>query len=224
MTLREQLLEMAEPGYRNFISPLMPGVEHVIGIRIPYLRKIAKEITRGDWRTYLASAEEHYFEERMLHGLVIGYAKCDAAERLSHTGAFLPRIDNWAVCDSFCMRKLSPEERTAMWKFMQPLFISDKEYYARFAVVTTLSGFVDQEHINKVLELLAAVRHEGYYARMGVAWAVSVCFIKFPGQTLRWLEASPLADWTHNKAIQKICESYRIEAGDKTAARALKRR
>lgn len=224
MTLREQLLEMAEPGYRNFISPLMPGVENVIGIRIPYLRKIAKEIARGDWRAYLATAEDHYFEERMLHGLVIGYAKCDPAERLTYIEAFLPRIDNWAVCDSFCMRKLSCNEQTVLWEFIQPLFTSEKEYYARFAVVTALSGFVDQEHLNRALELLGSVHHEGYYARMGVAWAVSVCFVRYPEQTLRWLEASLLADWTHNKAIQKICESYRVEAADKTAVRALKRR
>lgn len=84
MTLREQLLELTEPKYMKFTSALMPGVENVLGIRLPVLRSIAKEIAAGDWRAYLAEAEDFYFEERMLQGLVIGYARCEPAEN-SHT-------------------------------------------------------------------------------------------------------------------------------------------
>lgn len=96
MTLREQLLEMAEPAYRDFTMPLMPGVEHVIGIRVPKLRLLAREIVRGDWRSYLDTAEDLYFEERLLQGLVIGLAKCDPAEKLRRVARFVPKIDNWA--------------------------------------------------------------------------------------------------------------------------------
>ena len=85
MTLRERLLAQSEPDYRAFASSLLPGVEHVMGVRIPKLRRLAREIARGDWRTYLRTAEELYFEERMLQGLVIGYAPCDAEERLAWT-------------------------------------------------------------------------------------------------------------------------------------------
>ena len=84
MTLREQLLELTEPKYMKFTSALMPGVENVLGIRLPVLRSIAKEIAAGDWRAYLAEAEDFYFEERMLQGLVIGYARCEPAEKLAH--------------------------------------------------------------------------------------------------------------------------------------------
>lgn len=99
MTLREQLLELTEPKYMKFTSALMPGVENVLGIRLPVLRSIAKEIAAGDWRAYLAEAEDFYFEERMLQGLVIGYARCEPAEKLAHVARFVPKIDNWAVCD-----------------------------------------------------------------------------------------------------------------------------
>ena len=104
MTLREQLLELTEPKYMKFTSALIPGVENVLGIRLPVLRSIAKEIAAGDWRAYLAEAEDFYFEERMLQGLVIGYARCEPAEKLAHVARFVPKIDNWAVCDCFCWR------------------------------------------------------------------------------------------------------------------------
>ena len=109
MTLREQLLELTEPKYMKFTSALMPGVENVLGIRLPVLRSIAKEIAAGDWRAYLAEAEDFYFEERMLQGLVIGYARCEPAEKLAHVARFVPKIDNWAVCDCFCWRLRAAE-------------------------------------------------------------------------------------------------------------------
>ena len=224
MTIREQLLEMAEPGYRDFHASLLPGVTNIIGIRLPLLRGIAREIARGDWRAFLASDDILYYEERMLRGLVIGYAKCSPEEKLGHVARFVPKIDNWAVCDCFCW-KLKAAEREPMWRFIQPYFRSEAEYDQRFAVVIALSNFVDAEHLEALLKHFEAFRHEGYYARMGVAWAVSLCFIRFPERTMRWLAAQcPLDDWTYNKSLQKIVESYRVTDTDKSAVRALKRR
>lgn len=224
MTLREQLLDMAEPGYRDFHAALVPGVENILGIRLPLLRGIAREIARGDWRAFLAGDDVLYYEERMLRGLVIGFAKCTPGEKLGYVARFVPEIDNWAVCDCFCWR-LKAAERAPMWDFIQPYFHAEREYELRFAVVMALGNFVDAEHLEKLLELLGSIRHEGYYARMGVAWAVSVCFIKFPERTMRWLrEACPLDDWTFNKSLQKIVESYRVTDADKAAVRAMKRR
>lgn len=224
MTLREQLLEMSDARYREFTMPLIPGVENVIGIRLPQLRSIARTVARGDWRAYLASAEELYYEERMLQGMVIAYARCTPREKLEHVARFLPKIDNWAVCDSFCWR-LRADEREPMWEFIQPLFRSEEQYRLRFAVVMALGNFVDEEHLEPLLEHLAAFRHEAYYARMGVAWAVSVCFVKFPERTMRWLRnACPLDDWTYNKSLQKIVESLRATDTDKAEIRAMKRR
>lgn len=279
MTLRDQLLELAEPAYRNFIMPLMPGVEHVIGIRLPLLRRLAREIVHGDWRAWLAEAESGreseagsgpererpagtgskagggtengngpererragtmaedgtengsgpepgalYFEERMLRGMVIGYAPCPIAEKLEHTARFVPSIDNWAVCDSFCWR-LEAGEREPAWRFLQPYFRSEQPYEVRFAVVMALGNFVYEEHIDDLLGLLGGIRHNHYYVRMGVAWAVSVCFVKFPERTRAWLtEACPLEDRTYNKSLQKIVESLRVDATTKEEVRALKR-
>ena len=223
MTLRDQLLELCEPKYMKFTSALMPGVENVLGIRLPLLRKIAREIAAGDWRAYLAQAGDFYFEERMLQGMVISYARCDPAEKLEHVARFIPKIDNWAVCDCFCWR-LKAAERQPMWEFIRPRFRSEAEYEVRFAVVMALGNFVDQAHIEDLLQLLDGIRHEAYYARMGMAWAVSVCYIKFPERTHAWLENCSLDDWTFNKSLQKIVESYRVSDAAKQEIRAMKRR
>lgn len=224
MTLRERLMEMADVRYRDFSASLTPGAGKMIGVRIPQLRTLAREIARGDWRTWLAEAEDEYFEEKMLQGLVISYAKCPPEEKLRLTARFVPKIDNWAVCDCFCWR-LKAAERAPMWEFIRPYFSSQAEYEVRFAVVMALGNFVDAEHLDRLLEILGAVGHEGYYVRMGVAWAVSVCYVKFPEHTEEWLLGEcPLDDWTYNKALQKTIESLRVAPETKARLKTLKRR
>lgn len=222
MPLREQLFEMADPAYREFHAALLPGIDRIIGVRMPVLRRIARETARGDWRKFLEEARDSYHEERMLQGLVIGYARCPIEEKLLHVARFLPKVDNWALCDCFCWR-LAPKERLPMWEFILPRFRSGAEFDVRFATVMAIANFTDEEHIDRLLDLLGSVRHEGYYARMGVAWAVSVCFAKEPRRTRAWLENSPLDTWTHNKALQKIVESNRVCAADKLEVRKWRR-
>lgn len=224
MTLRDQLLELQEPKYMKFTAALMPGVEKRIGhTPAGTAQNSPPDRRRRLGRTYLAEAEDFYFEERMLQGLVIGCARCTPAEKLEYVARFVPKIDNWAVCDCFCWR-LKAAERQPMWEFIQPYFRSEAEYDVRFAVVTGLGNFVDGEHLEALLQLLDGVRHEAYYARMAVAWAVSVCYIKFPQRTHEWLGSCSLDDWTFNKSLQKIIESLRVSDTDKQAIRAMKRR
>lgn len=224
MTLREQLIALADPAYREFTRPLIPGVEHLIGVRIPQLRRLAREIARSaTWRTWLDEAEALYHEERIVQGLVIGYARCAPDEKLHYLERFLPLIDNWAVCDTCCWH-LRNDERQPMWTFLQPRFSSRQEYEFRFAVVMSLGNFIDEEHLDLLLAHLDTARLEGYYARMGVAWALSVCYVRFPVQTEAYLRHSSLDDWTYNKTLQKIIESNRVDATTKQYIRTLKRR
>ena len=222
--LPETLLEMADPAYRDFNARIIPGAGEMLGIRIPQLRELARQIARDDnWREFVTRDDCRWFEERMLQGMVIGTARCPIDEKLALVARFVPRIDNWALCDCFCWR-LRPAEREAMWHFIQPYFRSEAEYDIRFAVVMATANFIDEEHLEALLRRFEAFRHEAYYARMGVAWAVSVCFVKFPERMRRWLaEACPLDDWTFNKSIQKITESLRVSTTDKDFARSLRR-
>ena len=157
--------------------------------------------------------------------LVTAGAKMEPQERLSRIRDFLPRIENWAVCDIFCGSLKDADRYPELyWEFLQPYFQSRKAYELRFAVVMLLSHFVKKEYLEQSYHLLDRVRHEDYYVRMGVAWAVSIYFVHYPEETLAYLRDSRLDDWTYNKALQKITESYRVSPEGKAQIRAMKRK
>ena len=164
------------------------------------------------------------FEEIMLQGMVIGYAKIDVEERLRLIAGFVPKISNWSVCDSFCFSlDFTKKHKERVWEFLLPYFSSNSEYDLRFAIVMLLNYYIDDEYIDKVLLLLDGIKHEGYYAKMAVAWAISVCYIKYPDKTMKYLKNNNLDDFTYNKAIQKIIESNRINKNTKDLLRKMKR-
>lgn len=223
--IRERLFDLAEEDYRKFSSGLIPGEDKLLGVRLPHLRELAKEIARGEWREYLNNAQDEYYEEIMLQGLVIGYAKASPEEILRYTGRFVPKIKNWGVCDSFCTGlKLSKKHPEMVWDFIQPYLRSGKEFEIRFAVIMMLAHFIDDGHIDLVLASLDGIRHEGYYVKMGVAWAVSVCFVKYPEKTMAYLKESSMDDFTFNKSLQKILESFRVDQDAKAVIRSMKRK
>lgn len=207
-----------------FSRNMIPGAKPIVGVRLPVLRALAKEIAKADWRTYLDHACDETFEETMLQGLVTGAAKMPFGEQLERMAAYARKITDWALCDSPCTGfKFVRRHREEVWTFLQPYLRSEEEFSQRFAVVMLLSHFVTDDFIGRVLEVCAGLRPTGYYARMGVAWAVSVCYVKFPEQTRPLLEGGRLDDDTQNKAIQKILDSFRVSEADKCRARAWKR-
>lgn len=226
MNIRERLESLAEPDFQQFASKLIPNIDagRVLGVRLPKLRKLAKEIVKGDWRGYLEAAEENSLEEIMLQGMVIGCAKAELWEILEYVKAFIPKIDNWSVCDSFCAGlKLPKKYPKEMWDFIVPYLKEDRAYCIRFGVVMLLDYYVDKEHVQEALVLLEQITHEDYYVKMAVAWAVSIYYIKLPEETMGFLKENRLDDFTYNKALQKITESLRIEKETKQLIRSMKR-
>ncbi len=147
--IREMLKEQAESAYRKFSAALVPGSKQLLGVRLPVLRKMAKEAVKGDWRAevsdYDGEYEDLYFEETMLRGMLIGYgtAECEVREGLSYVAAFIPYIDNWSVCDSFCNSfLLADRHREEVWEFLQGYLYSEKEFKVRTAVITLLNHFL----------------------------------------------------------------------------------
>lgn len=224
-TIRKQIFELIDEEYQKFSSALIPNIDNILGVRMPQLRKLAKEIAKGDWRTYLQTANDEYFEEVMLQGLVIGYAKADLEELLMYVAEFVPKIDNWSICDSFCTGlKFTKKHQESVWSFLQPYLISEKEYELRFGIVMLLDYYIEPNYIDKLLDLLDRVQHEGYYVKMAVAWALSICFVKLPDQTMGYLAGENSLDlFTYNKALQKITESTRVETDVKKRIRGMKR-
>lgn len=222
--VRENLKSMCDVEYRKFHSRLLPGTENIIGVRIPEIRKLAKKIVKEDWRFYLNAAPDTYYEEDMLRGFIIGYAKMDLDERLKWITQFLPSIHNWAVCDCFCATlKFTKTHMNDMWNYIEPLFSSEDAYTIRFASVMALDYFVFSEYASKVFGYFDMIKNKDYYVQMGVAWAISIYYITLPEVTEAYLKQNCLDDFTHNKAIQKICESYRVNQDTKVYLRSLKR-
>lgn len=223
--IRKQIFGLADEEYRKFQSKLCPGTGNIVGVRLPLLRKLANEIARGDWRGFLENAESEYFEEVMLQGMVIGCADAETEERLSRIAAFVPKIDNWAVCDSFCTGlKFTKKNMDTVWGHLQIHLSSEEEFEKRFGVVMLLNYYVESGYIDRVLALLDAVRHEGYYVKMAVAWAVSICYVRFPEKTAAFLRDNTLDDFTFNKSLQKITESLRVDKETKNLIRSMKRK
>ena len=219
---------MAERGNKKFTESLNPGVEHVLGIRVPDLRKLAARIAKDGWEAYLDTADTYYMEERMLQGMVLGCIRPDADIEvyLHRVTCFVWNINSWSVCDTFKFgggKRFIEANKDRLWEYLKTWMRAEGEYEIRFGVVMAMQYFIDEEHIEELFSLYNAIRHEGYYVRMGVAWALSVCFVRFPERTLAYLKQNTLDNFTYNKALQKIIESYRVDAGTKDVIRAMKR-
>ena len=228
LTIKEHLLQLAERGNKKFTESLNPGVEHVLGIRVPDLRKLAARIAKDGWEAYLDTADTYYMEERILQGMVLGCIRPDADIEvyLHRVTCFVWNINSWSVCDTFKFgggKRFIEANKDRLWEYLKTWMRAEGEYEIRFGVVMAMQYFIDEEHIEELFSLYNAIRHEGYYVRMGVAWALSVCFVRFPERTLAYLKQNTLDNFTYNKALQKIIESYRVDAGTKDVIRAMKR-
>lgn len=222
----ESLREMADEKYWEFHSRLIPGVESIFyGVRVPALRKLARQLVKGDWRGFVElTKDSSVYEFNMLCGMVCALAKCDFEEKLEYVKKFIPSIDNWAVCDIVCGDlKDVKNNQERMYEFVLPYLKSQNEYEVRFAVVILMQYFVTDEYINDVLKNYDDIRHKGYYVKMAVAWGISICYVKYRNITLEYLASCNLDDFTYNKSVQKMIESFRVSREDKEMLRSMKR-
>lgn len=163
--IRESLKQHAESSYKEFSSALIPESRPLLGVRLPMLRTLAKEIVKsGDWRSEIASCEgeyeDKYFEETMLRGMIIGYGteKGELQEGLSYVAGFIPHVDNWSTCDSFCTSfLLAGRHRAEVWEFLQKYLYSEKEFEVRVAVITLLAQYLKYDGRGKKLSRKRAI-------------------------------------------------------------------
>ncbi len=222
--IRKKLFEMQDLKYREFHSSLCPNVDKIIGVRIPQLRMMAKEIATSDCKDFLENVQDEYYEELVLQGLVIGYAKISIEETFEYLQKFVPKINSWAVCDTTCSNlKITKKHMQEMWNFLGQYINSDKEYEIRFALVMYLNYFLIDEYIDEILQKIDKIENKEYYVQMAIAWLVSFAYIKQREKTEVFLQKNNLDEFTQNKSIQKICESYRVSKEDKERVRKYKK-
>ena len=222
--VNKRLEELA--GVNNeYYGNVIPGKKPDIGVRIPELRKLAKEIAKDDYRYFLDNNTFETFEAETLQAFVIGYAKDDINVLLGYVKKFIPMIHDWSVNDSLCQNfKIARKYQKEVFDFLMEYVDSEEEYEVRVVAVMLMSHFLNDEYIDRVIKVLDRLKCKDYYSRMGVAWAVATVMAKYRDKCFEYMDNSSLDDWTYNKSIQKMLESYRVNDEDKKILREMKRK
>lgn len=207
---RTRLANLAEDEYRDFVIKGIPTDYPLLGVRVPYLREFAKEITANGQAIDFLSHEPQSFEELDIYGMVIAALPYD--EMLAHLDTFIPMIDNWAICDNFVSSlKSIPKHRADFLNIIDKL-LPGPEFSTRVALVCLKTYYVTPDYLAVIFDRIIATKdREEYYIQMAIAWLLAECFIKFPNETWDFLAAKILPKWTQNKAISKIRDSYRVD-------------
>ena len=223
--VRSRLFALQDLEYKSFHANLMPTIDPdvIIGVRTPALRKLAKEL----WKEYnvnpfLQELPHKYYEENNLHGMFLEQIKdYDTCVRLLND--FLPYVDNWATCDLISPKVLG-QHREELLQQISPWIQSGETYTVRYAIGMLMRHFLDEDFRPEYLQTVASVSSEEYYIRMMQAWYFATALAKQYEAALPYIEGKALETWTHNKAIQKAVESYRITAEQKDYLKTLKQK
>lgn len=214
----EKYLEnLGDEEYKKFHSSLVSNSRYeMIGIRVPIMRKIAKEISKlSNIEEFLKYSKDKYYEEIMIQGLVISYIK---DERLfyKYFEEHINKIDNWALCDTFCSAiKIVKKHEEKYFREGIKMALSQKEFISRTGLVIILDYFINEKNIDTILQTLNRIKSEKFYINMAEAWLLCELYIKFPNETKKFIADNELNRFTQNKAISKINDSYRVSQKDK---------
>ncbi len=223
-TILKELESLAETDYKAFNDKIIPTKQKTLGVRVPALRKIAKRIAKDKAVKFINLDKQNVYEMIMLEGMVLSYINKSFKELLPLTEKFLTKVDNWAQVDStVCDFKNIKNEKDDVLKIVKKWLKSDKEFVVRAGLIVLLAHFINKENLKMIFDLSQSVKHTGYYVHMGNAWLISVCMAKFPKETIRFFKDNKLSNKTHNKAIQKSRESFRVSKTNKGLINKLKR-
>lgn len=221
---QERLFALRDEKYKAFHCGLMPTVDPdaVIGVRVPALRKLAKELWKEcDVRPFWEDLPHRYYEENNLHGFLIEQVRdYDCCMELLQT--FLPRIDNWATCDMVAPKVLG-QRKEALFEQIGKWMESKETYTVRYAMGMLMRHFLEEDFRPEYLRMVAEYSTEEYYIRMMQAWFFATALAKQYEAALPYIENGVLEPWTHNKAIQKAVESYRITPQQKAYLKQFRR-
>ena len=209
--IQKRLFELRDEKYAEFQLKLTPGItkESVVGVRVPILRKFAKElIKKPEHKSFLSELPHKYYDENMLHGLLVSEIK-DYDACVAELERFLPYVDNWAVCDIMSPKVLTKRKDELIVKIRE-WAKSERVYTCRFGLETLMTHFLDRDFKPEYLEIAANVKSDEYYVNMMIAWFFATALAKQWDAAIPYIENKKLSDWTHKKTISKSIESFRI--------------
>ena len=221
--IRKELFSLQDLKYREMQIKIIPTVkpESIIGVRTPELRRMAKELAgKKEAGAFLNDLPHQYFDESQLHAFILSGIK-DYAECLAALERFLPYVDNWATCDQMSP-KVFRKHRTELLRPIKKWIESDETYTIRFGIGMLMEHYLDDDFDIAYPERVAVIRSEEYYVNMMIAWYFATALAKQYEAALPYIERHRLDRWTHNKAIQKAVESYRITPEQKAYLKTLK--
>lgn len=224
MEIQEKLFALQDRGYAEFQSKLTPGIprETFIGVRVPQMRRLAKSyISNPECKVFLETLPHLYYDENMLHGLVLSEMK-DYDACMKAVELFLPYVDNWAVCDTICPKVFQKHKAQLLIKIKE-WAASEHVYTCRFGLGMLMRHFLDEDYSSEYLQIVADVHSEAYYVNMMIAWFFATALAKQWDTAILCITENRLDQWVHNKAIQKARESDRITAEQKEYLKGLKR-
>lgn len=220
--LEKRLVELADPKYRDFQAKLIPNVsaDRIIGVRVPDIKKLAKEADKAEAEEFMQALPHRYIDEDLLHGALISGIK-DFDSCMEEIERFLPYIDNWAVCDTISPKCFGKHKAELLLKIGEWIR-SSETYTIRFGIGMLMRWYLDEDFEPLYLEKAASVRSEEYYVNMMTAWYFATALSKQWDHAVKYIEDRRLDKWTHNKAIQKARESYRITPEQKEYLKKLR--
>ena len=221
--ITNKLLSMQDIKYRDFNAKLIPNIDagRIIGVRMPDIRALAKEIKDEEYiDDFLDELPHKYQEENILHGIILSYYK-DIDLLLKKLDIFLTYADNWAVTD-IISPKIFKKYPDKVYEYILKWINSNEEYKIRFGIVSLLQFYLDDNYNKKILMDVKKIKYDSYYVKMAISWFYSFALIKQYDDTVKLFESKKLDKWIHNKSIQKAIESYRINDEKKNYLRSLK--
>lgn len=214
MNILETLNNLKDEKYKEFHQKICTTKYEIMGVKIPILRKLASDLLKTDkFENISKNLDNKYYECIMLEGILIGKVKKSLEEKIELINIFLPKIDNWAICDIFCSElKIIKNNQKETISYIENLLKSKEEYYLRVGIVLLLDYYINDEYIDYVLETMLKIKSDYYYVKMAISWTLSICLVKYFDKTLEFLKDNKynFDKWTYNKALQKARESFRI--------------
>jgi len=219
----DKIILLKDDAYGDFQARLTPTIkrENFIGVRVPLLRSLAKELSKNsEISAFFDELPHRYYDENMLHGLLIAEIK-DFDKCVAEVNKFLPYIDNWAVCD-ILSPKVFAKNKAKLMEYIKGWIKSNEVYTCRFGIEMLMSFYLDKDFLPEYLQPVVEVKGEDYYVKMMVAWFFTTALTKQWDSSIAIIEQKLLSPWIHNKTIQKAIESYRITDEQKDYLRKLK--